>query len=184
MTQIKSKARVRDLAEVYTAKREVNAMLDLLKDESYRIDSKFLEPACGNGNFLEEIVRRKLKTVVDISKNDDELFLFTIKAITSVYGVDICNENCEESRKRIVSVVSDCVNIPEKINNAIKNIVEQNIVVGDTINKPEKIIFTEYIFDGDMVTCKYWNFGDIVNQTSLFDLEPFLVETPTHYSKL
>ena len=59
-SQIKSKERVRERGEVFTAEREVNAMLDLVKDETERIDSTFLEPACGDGNFLAEILRRKL----------------------------------------------------------------------------------------------------------------------------
>ena len=61
--QIKSKKRVVDHGEVFTAEREVNAMLDLVKQETERVDSRFLEPACGDGNFLAEILRRKLKEV-------------------------------------------------------------------------------------------------------------------------
>lgn len=61
--QIKSKKRVADHGEVFTAEREVNAMLDLVKQETERVDSRFLEPACGDGNFLAEILRRKLKEV-------------------------------------------------------------------------------------------------------------------------
>jgi len=62
-TQVKSKKRVADHGEVFTNEREVNAMLDLVKQETERIDSRFLEPACGNGNFLVEILRRKLEVV-------------------------------------------------------------------------------------------------------------------------
>ena len=61
--QVKSKQRVADHGEVFTAEREVNAMLDLVKQETERIDSRFLEPACGDGNFLSEILRRKLAVV-------------------------------------------------------------------------------------------------------------------------
>ena len=63
--QVKSKKRVNDHGEVFTAEREVNAMLDLVKQETERIDSRFLEPACGNGNFLAEVLRRKLAVVED-----------------------------------------------------------------------------------------------------------------------
>ena len=62
-SQTKSKQRVADHGEVFTSEREVNAMLDLVKHETERIDSRFLEPACGNGNFLAEILRRKLNVV-------------------------------------------------------------------------------------------------------------------------
>lgn len=61
--QVKSKERVADRGEVFTAEREVKAMCDLVKDETERIDSRFLEPACGDGNFLAEILRRKLEVV-------------------------------------------------------------------------------------------------------------------------
>jgi hypothetical protein len=61
--QLKSKKRVSDHGEVFTNEREVNAMLDLVKHETERIDSRFLEPACGNGNFLAEVIRRKLDVV-------------------------------------------------------------------------------------------------------------------------
>ena len=59
--QVKSRARVADHGEVFTADREVNAMLDLVKQDTERVDSRFLEPACGDGNFLAEILRRKLQ---------------------------------------------------------------------------------------------------------------------------
>ena len=61
--QVKSKKRVADHGEVFTAEREVNAMLDLVKQETERIDSRFLEPACGDGNFLTEVLKRKLIVV-------------------------------------------------------------------------------------------------------------------------
>ena len=67
--QVKSVDRVRDHGEVLTAKREVEAMLDLVKNESERIDSRFLEPACGDGNFLVAILERKLKTVISRYKS-------------------------------------------------------------------------------------------------------------------
>ena len=62
-SQLKTKKRVADHGEVFTSEREVNAMLDLVKQETDRIESKFLEPACGTGNFLAEILRRKLAVV-------------------------------------------------------------------------------------------------------------------------
>ncbi len=78
--QVKSKARVADHGEVFTAQREVNAMLDLVKQETERIDSRFLEPACGDGNFLAEILRRKLNAVEARYKS------FGIGTIASIDG--------------------------------------------------------------------------------------------------
>jgi len=88
--QIKSKKRVADHGEVFTHQREVNAMLDLVKTETERIDSRFLEPACGSGNFLVEILQRKL-TVVEqkYAKNQIEYEKYAIIAISSIYGIDI-----------------------------------------------------------------------------------------------
>ena len=103
--QVKSKQRVADHGEVFTAEREVNAMLDLVKQETERIDSRFLEPACGDGNFLAEILRRKLavvkrkyrKSPIDYEKN-------AVLAATSIYGVDILQDNVDACRERMFEI--------------------------------------------------------------------------------
>lgn len=100
--QIKSKARVRAHGEVFTAPREVNAMLDLVKDETERIDATFLEPACGDGNFLDEVLRRKLAVCrrrYGRSAADYEKFSFL--ACTTLYGVDILADNVARCRERL-----------------------------------------------------------------------------------
>ena len=92
--QIRSKKRVADFGEVYTNEREVNAMVDLVKEEAEKITSTFLEPACGNGNFLMEILRRKLTSVARIYGYDmTEYRLHMIEAVASIYGVDIQPDN-------------------------------------------------------------------------------------------
>lgn len=105
--QVKSKKRVADHGEVFTNEREVNAMLDLLKQETERIESKFLEPACGNGNFLIEVLRRKLD-VVDrrYSKSQIEWELNTLIAVSSIYGVDILEDNTKECQERLFDFFS------------------------------------------------------------------------------
>ena len=90
--QIKSRQRVADHGEVFTNPREVNAMLDLVRDESFRIDSRFLEPACGDGNFLIEILRRKLSLLNDI-KTPTEWEFKSLIAVGSCYGIDILPDN-------------------------------------------------------------------------------------------
>ncbi len=117
---IKSKARVRDLAEVYTAEREVRAMLDLIPE--FSLKQTFLEPACGNGNFLIEILRRKLQAHVATRPyferdNDgrlapfpkggkaEEVVLLAIQAVSTVYGFDICPTNITETRVRLYAYV-------------------------------------------------------------------------------
>src|SRR5574344_3015286 len=100
--QIKSFKRVREHGEVLTAKREVEAMLDLVKNESERIDSRFLEPACGTGNFLTSIFERKLKTVsakYKAKKIDFEVNL--LSALSSIYGIDLLEDNIKESQNRM-----------------------------------------------------------------------------------
>lgn len=92
--QIKSRKRVKDFAEVFTDEREVKAMCDLIPKEVWgNIESTFLEPACGNGNFLVEILARKFEHCK--SEKDG------LKALTSIVGLDIQEDNCEESRKRL-----------------------------------------------------------------------------------
>ena len=98
--QVKSKERVANHGEVFTAQREVNAMLDLVKPETERVDSRFLEPACGDGNFLEEILRRKLhaaKRRATPSRRKkplpSEFEKQSVTAVTSIYGVDLLIEH-------------------------------------------------------------------------------------------
>lgn len=106
--QVKTKKRVRDYGEVYTPQHIVNDMLDLVKHETERIDSRFLEPACGNGNFLAEILRRKLAVVSSrYSKSQIEWERYAVIAVSSIYGVDILEDNatnittvCGEQRKK------------------------------------------------------------------------------------
>ena len=105
---IKSKKRVADHGEVFTSEREVNAMLDLVKQETERIDSRFLEPACGDGNFLSEILRRKLKIVKSkYAKSQLEFERFATTAISSIYGVDILKDNVEACKDRLYGIFND-----------------------------------------------------------------------------
>ena len=100
--QIKSKKRVEDHGEVFTNEREVNAMLDLVKDESFNIESTFLEPACGDGNFLEVILKRKLSAVKNkYSKYLPDFEKYCIVAVSSIYGVDILEDNVEACVNRL-----------------------------------------------------------------------------------
>ena len=107
--QVKSTDRVREHGEVLTAKREVEAMLDLVKNESERIDSRFLEPACGDGNFLVAILERKLKTVVTrykTKKVDFEVNL--LSALASIYGIDLLEDNIQLAIERMFEIACSC----------------------------------------------------------------------------
>src|ERR1017187_4607596 len=104
--QVISKQRVADHGEVFTAQREVNAMLDLVKQETERIDSRFLEPACGKGNFLVEILERKLSVVeLRYGKNQLDYERYAVLAASSVYGIDILEDNIVECRKRLFGIL-------------------------------------------------------------------------------
>ena len=103
--QVKSKKRVSDHGEVFTNEREVNAMLDLVKHETERIDSRFLEPACGNGNFLAEVLKRKLKIVDErYNTNQSDWERYAVIAVSSIYGVEILEDNTQECRERLFDI--------------------------------------------------------------------------------
>lgn len=161
--QTKSKERVRQHGEVFTAEKEVKAMCDLVKDETERIDSRFLEPACGDGNFLTEILTRKLAAVkrkyirshLDYEKN-------SVLAVSSIYGVDILLDNVIACRERMFKLwdkeykficKKDC---NEQTREAVKFILSRNIVCGNAltlkcvdenaIDTGEPIVFSEWAF--------------------------------------
>src|ERR1700680_4116108 len=100
--QVRTKKRVSDHGEVLTGQHEVNAMLDLVKQETERIDSRFLEPACGNGNFLAEVLKRKLVVVENKYRTSQvEWERNCLIAISSIYGVDILEDNTLECQERL-----------------------------------------------------------------------------------
>ena len=169
--QIKSKERVRTRGEVFTAAREVNAMLDLVKDETENIDSTFLEPACGDGNFLDEVLRRKLavcKKRYGKSAADYEKMSFL--ACTTLYGVDIMADNVERCRERLFETWEESFNTEAQrhregveksdfhslVARAVKTVFEKNILLGNALSMKrvdekqndldEPIVFTEWKF--------------------------------------
>ena len=179
--QIKSKKRVADHGEVFTAEREVNAMLDLVKQETERIDSRFLEPACGDGNFLAEILRRKLaevrrkyrKSPFDYEKN-------AVLAISSVYGVDLMMDNVLACRERLFKIWDkEYKAVCKKETNdqtreAVRFILGRNIVCGNAltlmcvdengVDTAEPIVFSEWAFiTGTQMQRKDYTFDELVN---------------------
>src|SRR5579872_2701782 len=100
--QIRTKKRVADHGEVLTARREVNAVLDLVKQETERIESRFLEPACGDGNFLTAILERKLAIVEKrYRKSQLDFERYAVLAVSSIYGIDILPDNVRDCRRRL-----------------------------------------------------------------------------------
>ena len=93
MSQVKSKQRVTDHGEVFTPPWMVEAMLDLVKSETERIDSRFLEPACGSGNFLVRILQRKLAAVeLKFGKSDFEKRHYALLALMCTYGIELLED--------------------------------------------------------------------------------------------
>lgn len=206
--QVKSKKRVTDHGEVFTNEREVNAMLDLVKDETERIDSRFLEPACGNGNFLAEVLRRKLNVVDQrYSKSQMEWERYAVIAASSIYGVDILEDNAQECRERLFKIFDERYTYlfkdkcKEECRRSIKFLFARNILWGDALDftNPETkqpIIFSEWsAVNGSMLKRRDYMFKFLVEksfQTSLFNDEgnPAAIDEPVkdfpliHFLKL
>ena len=143
--QVKSKKRVADHGEVFTNEREVNAMLDLVKHETERIDSRFLEPACGNGNFLAEVLRRKLKVVDQrYGNNQMDWERYAVIAVSSIYGVDILEDNAKECRERLYNIFDDFYTslfkdkCKEECKRSIRFLFDRNILWGDALDFTNK----------------------------------------------
>jgi hypothetical protein len=206
--QVKSKKRVADHGEVFTSEREVNAMLDLVKQETERIDSRFLEPACGTGNFLVEILNRKLKIVKDrYKKSQIEFERNSIIAISSIYGVDILQDNAIECRDRLFEIFDVIytrlykTNCKEDCKTSVKFLLKRNILWGDALDftnpeTKEPIVFSEWsAINGSMIKRRDYVFKFLVEQTHQFSMfndegNPAAIDEPvkdfpiTHFLKI
>jgi hypothetical protein len=134
MSAVKSKQRVADHGEVFTPPWIVEAMLDLVKEESERIDARFLEPACGTGNFIVQIVRRKLAAVhARYGRQDFERRHFSLLAIMSVYGVELLEDNIQECRASVLEVLTEYLRLDatDELYVAAAFVLSQNIIHGD-----------------------------------------------------
>lgn len=198
--QIKSRERVRDLAEVYTHEREIKAMLDQVPDmfptarNPGNTDRTFLEPACGHGNFLVEILRRKLKHVTLGRYGRGERFEHRIlRCVGSIYGIDICEENVRESRERMASVIS--THVQEQLSpdaptggfiQAVEAILETNVICADSLADATEIELIEYRPESGGTFVREWSrpLDPADGEPNLFSLPPRLDEVPVHYSDL
>lgn len=160
--QVKSRQRVADHGEVFTAEREVKAMCDLVKSETERIESRFLEPACGNGNFLAEVLARKLAVVKNrYGKNPADYERYSVLAVMSLYGVDILADNAQECRERLFALwdkeytAAVKHTADELCRDAVRYILQKNILCGDALTMEQAdgspIVFAEWSFVGNQV---------------------------------
>jgi SAM-dependent methyltransferase len=178
--QVVSRDRVSNHGEVYTGEREVNAMLNLVKSETERIDSRFLEPACGNGNFLVEILRRKLR-VVDrrYRKSQLEWERYGVLAVCSIYGIDILEDNVEACRERLLDLFRRTyknrfkTSIREACLEAVRFLLGRNIILGDAltlrcVDDPTKpIVFSEWSpINGSLLKRRDFTFEELLQEPS------------------
>ncbi|MDD5023418.1 MAG: SAM-dependent DNA methyltransferase [Candidatus ainarchaeum sp.] len=179
--QIKSKHRVANHGEVFTNEREVNGMLDLVKNETERLDSRFLEPACGTGNFLVAVLDRKLIILKQkYQKSQPEYEKYGVIVISSLYGIDLLEDNVEECRERLlkifekkyVSIFKSRCN--DKYIKVLKFILSENIVCGDALtmknSKGEPLVFSEWSmpYNDARIKRKEYSFKDIFSPTLLW----------------
>lgn len=210
-SRVLTKQRVADHGEVLTGQREVSAMLDFVLQETRRIDSRFLEPACGNGNFLAEVLARKLSVVEDrYQRSQLEYERYSVLAVSSVYGIDILEDNVRECRERLLGVFESAYvrlfkeGIKDKCLAAVRFMFERNIIRGDALTLktvgPEAgpIIFSEWSsVNGSLLKRRDFSFRELLahesyKETPLFsDLgdEAFVPRpereyTPVHFLEL
>ncbi|MBL8227352.1 MAG: N-6 DNA methylase [Bryobacterales bacterium] len=153
MSQVKSKQRVADHGEVFTPEWMVEAMLDLVKAETERIDSRFLEPACGSGNFLVQILRRKLAAVeLKYGKSDFERRHYALLALMCLYGIELLPDNIVECRANVLEIFAEYLSLEESddLYYAAAYVLSQNLVHGDAL--------TMRCHDGKPISFSEWGY--------------------------
>lgn len=199
-SQIKSRERVRDLAEVYTHKREVDGMLDLVPDmfpsdeHPQNTDRKFLEPACGSGNFLEEILRRKLAFATTLRYGRGERYEHRLlRCVASIYGIDICVDNVLEARDRMRALINSHLDldlntqaVSPALVSAVEVIISTNVICADALADAVSIELVEYHpGPGATFTREWSHLNPAANTPDLFSvMAPRRDEAPIHYSRL
>jgi hypothetical protein len=153
MSLVKSKQRVADHGEVFTPGWLVEAMLNLVQDESARIDSRFLEPACGSGNFLVPILRRKLAAVeTKYGRSDFERRHYALLALMCVYGIELLPDNIAECRANLHRVFGEYLNLAatDDLARAAAAVLACNLVHGDAL--------TMQVHGGQPITFAEWGY--------------------------
>ena len=184
---IVSRQRVADHGEVYTQAREVNAMLDLVRQETERIESRFLEPACGSGNFLAEILERKLRVVEKrYAKSQLEYERNAVLAVTSIYGIDILEDNVQQCQQRLFRIFDlnyrriFSTKTNDKCRESVRFILAHNIVHGDALTlktvgeQPGYIVFPEWSpVNGSFLKRRDFSFHGLLEHESMKELPLF-----------
>ena len=178
MSLIKSRIRVSDHGEVFTPSWMVEAMLDLVKGETERIDSRFLEPACGSGNFLVRILQRKLAAVeLKFGKSDFEKRQYALLALMCTYGIEILADNIAECRSNMLEILADYLKLEESDNlyQAAFYVLSQNLIHGDALSMrtsdDQPITFAEWGYLGKGKFQRRDFRLDILTQASAYSVE-------------
>jgi hypothetical protein len=178
MNLIKSKQRVADHGEVFTPEWLVDAMLDLVKDETERLDSRFLEPACGSGNFLTKILKRKLATVeIKYSKSDFDRKHYALLSLMCIYGIELLEDNIGECKANLLGIFSEYLNIDaeDSLYLCADFVLSQNIVHGDALTMKDingvPIAFAEWGYLGKGKFQRRDFRFDILTGSSAFSVE-------------
>lgn len=154
MSLVRSKQRVADHGEVFTPDWLVQAMLDQVRGEAERIDSRFLEPACGSGNFIVPVLRRKLWAVEQKFTSDFEVRHYALLALMCIYGIELLPDNISECRANMLEVLVDELGIVETddLHRAAAYVLSQNLVHGDAMtmrnHQGRPITFAEWGYLG------------------------------------
>lgn len=178
MSLTKSKQRIADHGEVFTPPWMVEAMLDLVKDESERIDSRFLEPACGSGNFLVRILQRKLAAVeLKFGKSEFERRHYALLALMCIYGIELLADNIAECRANLLEVLSADLGLEasDDLYRAAAFVLSQNLIHGDALamrtSDGQPIMFAEWGYLGNGKFQRRDFRLDILTQSSAFSRE-------------
>jgi hypothetical protein len=195
MSLIKTRQRVADHGEVFTPAWMVEAMLDLVRGETERIDSRFLEPACGSGNFLVQVLRRKLLAVErKFGKSDFERTHYALLALMCIYGIELLPDNIAECRANLLEILAEYLHVEEADDRyrAASYVLSRNVVHGDALtmraNDGQPITFAEWGYLGKGKFQRRDFRFDVLTQMSAFSEEGTLfahlgkheVFTPTH----
>ena len=175
--QVKSKQRVADFGEVYTNEREVNAMLDLVKDQAQEPDKTFLEPACGTGNFLVAILKRKLDAIAQKHKKIQfDYERNATLAVSSLYGIELLADNVKECQERLLKVFSEHyqnhypLSYKAECIRSAQIILNKNILCGDALSlkteEGKEIVFTEWKMVGNQFKRRDYIYQDLVDNLS------------------
>lgn len=201
--QVKSKQRVTDHGEVFTAEREVKAMVDLVWKELDRgsadklMTATFLEPSCGSGNFLIEILRRKIDLLKKTKKDKAEYRFYLVMIAGSLYGVELLPDNAQECRERLLAEFQKAYPkkeaVYERLMKSIAFVISQNIICGDALTyttpEGEPILFTHWVGTGmPKITANYFDYGELTNKKmgkmSLFAEHTVKDSVTKHYLEL